>query len=423
MMNRIYILLIITILSTTVAFAQSSACYELTRSKGIAEYKRGAYDRAIMYFDSADACEDKPVNNDLNSWISKCNSAKATATVHETGRRKTNDHREHSSENTLSVSETSIYFDANGGTKQLSVKTNLTIWNTSLVCSWCPVSNSGTTITLHCAANPLTEERTDFFYVTAGDKQVTVNLRQAGKSMTITGSWDTMIKTIMASNPTQNLDNSMYKGQLKDENRNGIGVYLWADNSFYFGGWEQGEKSGSGIYIAPSGYDVYNCPGCKYYVGNFKDNVKSGVGSCYNTNHELIYSGNFANDGPVEKYPKKLKKGIDYRFETSKNTTGAKYVGETKDGKRHGLGIIIRTDGSLWFGEWKNGSRLGEGIDITYTGSITAGRWTGDNYTATIVSASDITVDDKTVKNIQPIINKVSSKIKKLKNSVDDIIH
>ena len=40
---------------------------------------------------------------------------------------------------------------------------------------------------------------------------------------------------------------------------------------------------------------------------------------------------------------------------------GTKYVGEYKDGKRHGQGTLTTPDGRKYEGEWKNGKKLGQG--------------------------------------------------------------
>ncbi|MDR1810095.1 MAG: formylglycine-generating enzyme family protein [Prevotella sp.] len=74
-MKKSNFLLSIIFLSATAAFAQTSSCYELTRSKGIAAYNAGNYDRAIKYFETAAICEDLPNNNDLQTWKNKCKAA------------------------------------------------------------------------------------------------------------------------------------------------------------------------------------------------------------------------------------------------------------------------------------------------------------------------------------------------------------
>ena len=53
-------------------------CYTSLRQKAIEAYNRGEYDRAKSTFQSAkEDCPDTPSNNDIDSWIQKCNSAKS----------------------------------------------------------------------------------------------------------------------------------------------------------------------------------------------------------------------------------------------------------------------------------------------------------------------------------------------------------
>jgi len=42
---------------------------------------------------------------------------------------------------------------------------------------------------------------------------------------------------------------------------------------------------------------------------------------------------------------------------------GRKYVGEWKDGKRHGKGIMTHPEGAQYIGQWKEGVPNGEGIE------------------------------------------------------------
>ncbi|MBQ9751936.1 MAG: hypothetical protein IJV81_03790 [Paludibacteraceae bacterium] len=55
-------------------------CYTTLRQKAIEAYNRGEYDRAKSTFQSAkEDCPDTPSNNDIDSWIQKCNRAKNQA--------------------------------------------------------------------------------------------------------------------------------------------------------------------------------------------------------------------------------------------------------------------------------------------------------------------------------------------------------
>ena len=46
------------------------------------------------------------------------------------------------------------------------------------------------------------------------------------------------------------------------------------------------------------------------------------------------------------------KKGLLYIWEN-----GSRYVGEWKDGKKHGQGTYIKPEGRKYVGEWKDGER------------------------------------------------------------------
>jgi len=56
--------------------------------------------------------------------------------------------------------------------------------------------------------------------------------------------------------------------------------------------------------------------------------------------------------------------GVLYLWEN-----GTKYMGEWKDGKRHGQGNMTYHDGRKYVGEWKDGERNGQGT-ITYPDGI-----------------------------------------------------
>ncbi|MDC0201905.1 hypothetical protein OAJ56_01540 [Flavobacteriales bacterium] len=58
------------------------------------------------------------------------------------------------------------------------------------------------------------------------------------------------------------------------------------------------------------------------------------------------------------------------------------YVGEWKDGKKHGQGTYTLADGSKYIGEWENGKENGQGImvysdSVRYEGEWNDGEWHG----------------------------------------------
>jgi V8-like Glu-specific endopeptidase len=67
------------------------------------------------------------------------------------------------------------------------------------------------------------------------------------------------------------------------------------------------------------------------------------------------------------------------------DTQGAKYVGEWKNGNRHGQGTYTstmkysgRTANNKYVGEWKNGNRHGQGTNTYDDGTIYVGEWKDD---------------------------------------------
>ena len=183
-------------------------------------------------------------------------------------------------------------------------------------------------------------------------------------------------------NPDWTYDNGKYRGQLNN-GRNGFGAYWWKDDDdMFFGYYKDGNRNGQGIYII--GHDnrwVRYCKDCMYFVGRFEDNDKAGSGTCYDKFGNLIYYGEFKDDKPVDDFPV-TGKYKSYKFECIEYDNGNMYVGETKDGKRHGRGIYLWKDGSSWYGYWEDGSRSGRGIYYPYSGKYTVGSWKGDEYTA-----------------------------------------
>ena len=58
------------VLSPVKLWAQD--CYNSTRQQGISCYNDGDYSIAIDCFEAAKLCPDRPSEDDLDTWISKC---------------------------------------------------------------------------------------------------------------------------------------------------------------------------------------------------------------------------------------------------------------------------------------------------------------------------------------------------------------
>ena len=80
----------------------------------------------------------------------------------------------------LSVSTENVSFGKDGGRRTITVSTNGE-WRIGVgTASWAHTSISGNTITLRVDENNSGDERTDYFTVVAGDKDVRINITQAG---------------------------------------------------------------------------------------------------------------------------------------------------------------------------------------------------------------------------------------------------
>lgn len=280
----------------------------------------------------------------------------------------------------LTVNPTSVSFGGSGGSRTFYVSTDGDSWSVDYLPNWCSVSKSATSFQLKCEANT-GGERTDWFKVNAGDKTVKITVTQKVAETTLSqGGWKNMVKKVMGSGVSQTYtEGDVYKGQMSSGNRHGMGFYRWKDGDFYAGAWQNGAKNGYGIYIINNdGSYINGCKDCIYYVGNWENGGKAGKGTCYDKMGNLIYYGNFSDDKPTETYP--MSGYSSYKFECV-SCGEDKYVGETKDGKRHGYGIYLWTNGAIWVGNWSEGERKGYGIYMSLDGTITTGTWEGNTLT------------------------------------------
>ena len=57
------------------------------------------------------------------------------------------------------------------------------------------------------------------------------------------------------------------------------------------------------------------------------------------------------------------------------NTGDMEYVGEYKDGKKHGQGTYTWFDGGIYVGKWKDGKEHGQGTYTSHVGTKYVGEW------------------------------------------------
>ena len=70
---------------------------------------------------------------------------------------------------------------------------------------------------------------------------------------------------------------------------------------------------------------------------------------------------------------------LDNCYGTYTWASGSKYVGEYKDGKRHGQGTYTWPDGNKYVGEYKDNKRNGQGTFTFADGSKDVGAWENDD--------------------------------------------
>ena len=83
---------------------------------------------------------------------------------------------------TLSVSPKSLDFGNGEGVKDITVTTNADEWTSSKTASWITLTKVNNKLSVEVSENTSTSERSSNVKITAGDKEVTIPVKQAGKT-------------------------------------------------------------------------------------------------------------------------------------------------------------------------------------------------------------------------------------------------
>ena len=185
---------------------------------------------------------------------------------------------------------------------------------------------------------------------------------------------------------------SVYKGEWKNDNIEGLGVFETSSEGSYEGEFSKGAKSGEGVFSWNNG-DTYE--------GEWKNDKMQGKGT-YTTKKDVVYKGifddnefkegtcEFENDTGSYTVTFQKKKiatvkihytdGTDYSGECTKNGLNGSgtmkfgndesYTGEFEKNKRSGKGVYTWKSGATYDGDWLNDDMNGTG---TYT-------YSKDNY-------------------------------------------
>ena len=106
---------------------------------------------------------------------------------------------------TLSVTPSSLSFNASGGTRTITVNSN-TKWEISVnTASWGHLTRTGNTLTLRVDANTSSSSRTDYFKIKAGDKEERIDISQEVEVVSYTLSVSQSSFSFGASGGTQTI--------------------------------------------------------------------------------------------------------------------------------------------------------------------------------------------------------------------------
>ena len=132
-----------------------------------------------------------------------------------------------------------------------------------------------------------------------------------------------------------------------------------------------------------------NCPPDTWHncFGNFTINGDKYIGEFKNGKRHGQGTYTFASG---DKYIGEYKDG-KYHEGTYTFASGEKYVGEFKEGKYHGQGTTTYADGEKYVGEFKNGKRHGQGTYTFADGTTQRGYSLNDEFIPDICKGMGLT--------------------------------
>jgi len=151
-----------------------------------------------------------------------------------------------------------------------------------------------------------------------------------------------------------------YKGQWKDDVKQGFGAEIDPDGTKYEGEWENNKRHGKGTLFKKVGRKLI-----RTYVGEWEAGYMSGHGTMYFLDGD-IYRGDWKRN-------KRCGKG---RLDIS---GGDYYDGEWLDDKKNGYGTMFYANGNTYEGLWMDGLKEGPGrFFYAATSKVYEGEWAED---------------------------------------------
>lgn len=130
---------------------------------------------------------------------SRQDKRESTKTISKSVSKSTKSNNSPTKSSYLEISSQSISFGSEGGTKTITVSSNIS-WNISVnPASWGHLTRNGNTLTLNVDANTGTSSRTDYFTIKSGSIEKRVNISQNGQTV-LTASKAATINSVTVFN-------------------------------------------------------------------------------------------------------------------------------------------------------------------------------------------------------------------------------
>jgi len=151
-----------------------------------------------------------------------------------------------------------------------------------------------------------------------------------------------------------------YKGQWKDDVKQGFGAEVNPDGTKYEGEWENNKRHGKGTLFKKVGKKLI-----RTYVGEWEAGYMSGHGTMYYPDGE-IFRGEWKRNKRAGKGRLDINGG-DY------------YDGDWLDDKKNGYGTLFYANGNSYEGLWMDGMKEGPGrYFYAATNKVYEGEWAED---------------------------------------------
>jgi hypothetical protein len=110
-----------------------------------------------------------------------------------------------------------------------------------------------------------------------------------------------------------------------------------------------------------NGFGLLKYTNGEKYAGYFKNGKREGVGELDSANGKMIHSGRWKDDNYLVIKAECVSGDCMNGYGTYNDALGSVYVGNFKDGKYQGKGILTQYDGKKFTGWWKDGEWFEKG--------------------------------------------------------------